>query len=1271
MDVEKKGCFSYETYKEGEDTVLRIDAEECPFFPSIEDNAMCMSLVINKLVEVPGITRVVFSQKRDYEYDYGQVRMLAEIGKLRNQLVKQQALSSISGLSQGPAGARRSYEIRSIIYNKLRNDPVAAYVELRRMHRQGKVELERLNQPDAALSGYAGFLDFLLGSLEKTALVSAAKQHLQEYKEGDRSVYHKIFSPLAKPDFMFTRLMAAFPQDGEEIDSYTVGGSDITIFQVPSTVQPLYHVLPPEFKLSEDKYEVLDRARAIISEHKPTRSEFIDPERVRQVFFNVGSDMIEELSEQRHLKLRNKETEELAEILVRYTIGFGLVEVLLKDERIQDITANSPMGRQPIFIVHQDYDDCMTNIVSTTNDADSWATKLRLMSGRPLDEANPILDTELLIPGARARVAVIGEPLNPNGLAYAFRRHRDKPWTFPLFIKSGMMNPLSAGLLSFLIDGSRTMLVAGTRSAGKTSLLGAVMVEIMRKYRVLTIEDSVSGDSELVIRKNGCYERTSIGEIVNGTIARHGSWYNLTDHEVTGNPENIEVFAMNKEGKIGLSKVSKLIRHRVKKPLYAITTSTGRTIKVTGDHSLFSIGETGQIVEAKVKDLRPGSHIAVPRRIELANKERPEIDMLAKILTLEDSFIFGETVRKFARQYKAVIKKLGNEHDYGKQVIQDWIKKGLLPSRIIKDLLSLGCQLENEELRFKIGRRSFFSLPVRITLDKDFLIFVGLWIADGCYDKTSVIISAVDEEDKAVVHAVGKKFGIPVKRHSDGFSLMLNSKTLKICMRELFELKGDSYTKRLPVWIYQLSKEQVGCVLKGMFSSDGCAAKNGIIIPMASIILLKDLQFLLSAYDIIFRIGKKRKDGTYNAGISSLKSWKNFRDNVGFLQKYKNQKVEILCSKTSTHDTSDIIPLPLETKEDLVDVAPKFSFNDYVTRDNNPGQNKLISMVQTNQLPQELSRNLSILAQSDIFWDEVKEVSLLEHEGLVYDLSVPECESFVCNNIVAHNTLELPVASLKQLGYNIQPMKVASALTKGTTEVSADEGIRATLRMGDSCLIVGEVRSSEAAALYEAMRVGALANVVAGTIHGDSPYGVFDRVVNDLKVPRTSFKATDVIVVANPIRSPDGLHRWRRMTQITEVGKFWENDPLLEKGFRDLMKYESKTDQLEPTVDLLNGESDVLKSIASNEKEWAGSWDAVLGNVLLRTKIKQAIVDAAEKSGQPELLEADFVVQANDYFHRISEGIKNEVGGYDNKRIFFQWNEWLGRAVRRREIEVA
>src|SRR3970282_2605942 len=130
-------------------------------------------------------------------------------------------------------------------------------------------------------------------------------------------------------------------------------------------------------------------------------------------------------------------------------------------------------------------------------------------------------------------------------------------------------------------------------------------------------------------------------------------------------------------------------------------------------------------------------------------------------------------------------------------------------------------------------------------------------------------------------------------------------------------------------------------------------------------------------------------------------------------------------------------------------------------------------------------------------------------------------------------------------------MKVRSALLKTTTEVSADDGIRTSLRLGDSCLIIGEVRSVEAKALYEAMRVGALANVVAGTIHGASPYGVFDRGVNDLDIPATSFKATDIIAVANPIKTLDGLHSWKRLVQLSEVRKHWTKDPMDDKGFVD------------------------------------------------------------------------------------------------------------------------
>ncbi len=759
---DNKKPFSYDVIREGDDVILSVNLEGYHHVPSIEDDPIVMSKVCDMLIEVKDATKIVFIQKRNYEYDYSQVVLLKEIAKLYVQLTKRKDIFSYTALFSDTTCSKWANSwystVQNIISNLLRSDPIGAYIELVRIARDERIRLEK--SADKIFSKcsekYLGILNYLIELLEKTRLISMSKPYLAGHKVGDREIYRRFFTSIIRPDFMFTKLMATYPHDAEEVDSYTVGKDvEVTIFELPDTVQYLYHVMPPEFRLSEEKYEILDTARKIMAEHKPKRSEFVEPERMRQVFFNVGSDLIDELCTQRDINMTSAEVEQLTNILVRYTVGFGLIEVLLQDEKVQDITINNQVGEVPMFIVHQEFGDCKTNIIPTTTEAESWATKLRLISGRPLDEANPILDTELSIEGANARVAAVGQPLNPYGLAYAFRRHRDKPWTLPLFIDNKMISPLSAGIMSFLIDGARTLLVAGTRSAGKTSLLGSLLVELMRKYRVLTIED----------------------------------------------------------------------------------------------------------------------------------------------------------------------------------------------------------------------------------------------------------------------------------------------------------------------------------------------------------------------------------------------------------------------------------------------------------------------------------------------------------------------------------TLELPTTSLRKLGYNIQPLKVAAALTKGSVEIPADEGIRTTLRMGDSALIVGEIRSKEALALYEAMRIGALANVVAGTIHGDSPYGVFDRVVNDLQVPRTSFKATDVIIIANPVRSADGLHRWRRVTQITEVRKLWENDPLLENGFVDLMKYDYRTDQLEPTDELINGESEILKGIAGNVKEWAGSWDAVWDNILLRAKIKETLVNSAKKTKMMNLLEADFVVQSNDEFHKISDNIRQEVGSLDSKRIFFDWNEWLKRSIKKMNIK--
>jgi hypothetical protein len=143
------------------------------------------------------------------------------------------------------------------------------------------------------------------------------------------------------------------------------------------------------------------------------------------------------------------------------------------------------------------------------------------------------------------------------------------------------------------------------------------------------------------------------------------------------------------------------------------------------------------------------------------------------------------------------------------------------------------------------------------------------------------------------------------------------------------------------------------------------------------------------------------------------------------------------------------------------------------------------------------------------------------------------------------------------------------------------------------------------------------------------------------------------------LRSPDGLHRFRRVTELTEVRKEWKEDPAAEGGFVPLMQYSAKEDRLKPTDILLEGESKVIDAIAGRVREWRGRWDAIWDNILLRGKVKHTTLDYAAKLNRPEILEADWTVEANEAFHLISDEVKAEVGQLDSKMIYERWLKWF------------
>src|SRR3989344_2757663 len=128
---EKKEPFSYDIIREGEEIILRIDLDDYNGVPSIEDDPILMAKTCDRLIEVGNMTKIVFYQKRNYEYDFNQVVLLQEIAKLYKQLSKRREVMGYQTIAADNRCARYVNTwyatINNIISNLLRSDPITAY----------------------------------------------------------------------------------------------------------------------------------------------------------------------------------------------------------------------------------------------------------------------------------------------------------------------------------------------------------------------------------------------------------------------------------------------------------------------------------------------------------------------------------------------------------------------------------------------------------------------------------------------------------------------------------------------------------------------------------------------------------------------------------------------------------------------------------------------------------------------------------------------------------------------------------------------------------------------------------------------------------------------------------------------------------------------------------------------------------------------------------------------------------------------------------------
>jgi pilus assembly protein CpaF len=163
-------------------------------------------------------------------------------------------------------------------------------------------------------------------------------------------------------------------------------------------------------------------------------------------------------------------------------IVFGPIAELMSDPTVEEIWINSP---QRIFVA-RDGKSQLINLVLTSDSVRQLIDRALIWSGRRLDLSQPFVDARLP-DGSRLHVAI--PEITAEHWAVNIRKHLMRHKSILDLAAMGVMSEEIAAELSSAVKSGMNILVSGGTQAGKTTLLNALIAEIPRTQRVITIEE--------------------------------------------------------------------------------------------------------------------------------------------------------------------------------------------------------------------------------------------------------------------------------------------------------------------------------------------------------------------------------------------------------------------------------------------------------------------------------------------------------------------------------------------------------------------------------------------------------------------------------------------------------------------------------------------------------------------------------------------------------------------------------------------------------------
>lgn len=514
----------------------------------------------------------------------------------------------------------------------------------------------------------------------------------------------------------------------------------------------------------------------------------------------------------------------------------------------------------------------------------------------------------------------------------------------------------------------------------------------------------------------------------------------LIDHYLDNNRDNIYMAGTSEVLKIpygtmftyGFSRktqkikkypVTALVRHPGKS-MYEITTSSGRKVRVTGQHSAFSLNSEGLPEEILVRDLNIGIPIAIPKQIEIesTNKEFNLIELLKK--SSFKQYLYGIFPSVFIEELvdRSDVKNWC-DHNYKfnwNNVKYIWRKKGVIPLKLIYDLnikISRNI-LKNSKIFYRFSKNTK-PINVLMPINEDLGFVIGCLLSEGWLSERCQFTNTDKDFAKQFLKSTEKIFGNGSahlafrerkKPRKSRYTVTL-SKSIGFFFKEI-GFEGKSKVKEIPNFIFSSSLGCVAGLLRGFYLGDGYFYENrdkrdySIRLYTNSKELSEGLNLLLLRFGILTKIRKDKKS-EYNS------RWNNNyvlsvtgADNLGiFFQRILKKKFQV----DNVHSGRKVIPGTPKLVKRLMQkhkIKPsdikidKDSFNRNIRIDRISIQYlreivwKLSSYV--NEKDETLER-LKTLVNSDIYWDEIKEIKKLKPTKYVYDFEVDVKDNLVNN----------------------------------------------------------------------------------------------------------------------------------------------------------------------------------------------------------------------------------------------------------------------------------